>query len=66
MKFRPEKRKNPFDNFAVSMCAHVVGLGGAAAGIYWSVMDQSMMPLGLAFLVLTGLEGAWPYYSLRR
>jgi hypothetical protein len=66
MKFRPDKRRNPFDDFALSFCTHAVALGGTGMAVYWSAMDHSFMPLGLAFAVLTGLEGLWMYYSARR
>ncbi|HEY8879844.1 MAG TPA: hypothetical protein VIN03_19905 [Roseateles sp.] len=66
MKFRPDERKNPFDNLALAIAVHAVSLGGMGLAVYWSLMDHSFLPLGLAFVVLSGLEGLWMYYGARR
>ena len=65
MKFAPEKPGNPFNNFSAGVIAHGLALGGAALAIYWSLQDHSFIPLGVAFAVLSGLEGLWVYASRR-
>jgi hypothetical protein len=56
MKFRPEKRKNPFDTWALALAVHTVSLGGAGLAVYWSLAYHSFLPLGLALVVLSGME----------
>ena len=65
MKFRPEKRRNPFDNWLVNVCAHVAAHAGMVIAIYWSLTFHSWVPLIVAFAVLIGIEGLWLYYRLR-
>ncbi|MGM9479851.1 hypothetical protein ACS5PN_01505 [Roseateles sp. NT4] len=66
MKFQPDKRRNPLDSWPLGVAVHAVSLGGAGLAVYWSLVDHSLLPLGLAFLVLSGLEGLWMYYGTRR
>lgn len=65
MKFAPEKPSNRFNNTVVSVIAHGLVLGGAGLAIYWSLQDHSFLPLGIAFAVLTSLEGLFVYASRR-
>ncbi len=41
MKFRPENRRNPFDNWLLNLCAHAAAQGGMCLAIYWSVVEGS-------------------------
>ena len=65
MKFAPEKPSNPLNNAMVGVIAHGLALSGAGLAIYWSLQDHSLLPLGIAFAVLTGLEGLFVYASRR-
>lgn len=65
MKFAPDKPTHPFQNAAVKVIAHSLILGGAGLATYWCLQDHSLLPLGIAFAVLTGLEGLFVYASRR-
>ncbi len=65
MKFRPENRRNPFDNWLLNLCAHAAAPGDICLAIYWSVAEGSWIPLAVAFAILISVEGPW-LYRLRR
>ncbi len=65
MKFRPENRSNPFDNWLIRLCAHAAAQGGMYLAIYWSVVEGSWIPLAVAFATFIGVESLWLYYRLR-
>ena len=65
MKFAPEKHAHLFNRVAVGAIAHVVALSGSGLAVYVSLQDPSLLPLGIAFAVLAGLEGLWIYASRR-
>ncbi|MDR7295032.1 hypothetical protein J2X16_000353 [Pelomonas aquatica] len=65
MKFAPEKPGNPLNTAVVGVIAHGLAFGGAGLALYWSLQDHSFLPLGIAFAVLTGLEGLFVYASRR-
>jgi CHASE2 domain-containing sensor protein len=66
MKFRPDTRRNPFDNWVVALVAHAAAQVGMAVAIYWSLMERSWVPVAAAFVAVMGVEGLWLYYRLRR
>ncbi len=66
MKFEPERRRNPFDHWAVALCAHAAAQGGLALAIYGSLVERSWVPVAMASAAVIGLEGLWLYYRLRR
>jgi hypothetical protein len=65
MMFAPKKPGHPFNSAVVSVIAHGLAVGGAGLAVYWSLQDHALLPLGIAFAVLTGLEGLFVYASRR-
>jgi hypothetical protein len=66
MKFKPARRKNPFDNLVLRLLTHGAASAAAIVAVSTSVTERTLLPLYLAGVFISVLEGIWLYFNLRR
>ena len=66
MKFKPARRKNPFDNLLLSLLAHGAASAAAIIAVCTALTERILVPLYLAGVFISILEGIWLYFNLRR
>ena len=66
MKFRPPRRKNPFDGFFPGLLTHAAASAAMIIGLYTAMAERTLVPLYLAGVFISLLEGVWLYFFLRR
>ena len=57
--------RTSLQRLATPLVAGLIGLGGLGVAAYATVQDPSFMPLGVAMLVLAGLEALFVYAARR-
>ena len=66
MQFLKSRRRNPLANPFVGVSLHGLALGGFLLGAFKALEKGSWWPLAIAVLLLSVLEGAWLYFTLRQ
>lgn len=66
MKFRRDRRQNPFENPFLAWIVHVVVAGVACASVYYSLVEGALVPLAYGAAAVIAMEAVWLYFRLRR
>jgi|EndMetStandDraft_2_1072991.scaffolds.fasta_scaffold1088928_2 hypothetical protein len=66
MKFRPEKRKNPFDNAFVSFLYETTLYIATAAALLLAISESAAWPLYAWCAVMAALQGTRIYFGFWR
>jgi hypothetical protein len=66
MQFRSPSRHNPLTNPIIAALVQVLAVAGVVIGVFKALEASSWLPVLVAAVFLTAVEGLWLYFTLRR